>query len=887
MKRSLRSWLWRVPVDQEVDEEIAFHVEMRTRDLIASGLDPVEARRRAESRLGNLQHLRKTCIDLGRKRDRHMNVAQWIEEFRHDVVFALRQLRDAPAFTVVATLTLALGIGANSAIFALVDATLLRPLPFHEPDRVVTLFERTSTGQRTSVSPMNLADWQAQSRTVSAMAGYSNGVGGMVMKGTDGMPETVARQWVSSRFFEVLGVQAMVGRVFQPADDFAPASAVVLSEPYWRARFNADPSVVGTSLVLDGDPYTVAGVAPASFHWTERASVWALQQIRPDPRLRTAYFLRGIGRLGPGASVEAARAELGTIAAEIARTVPENRGRGVMVEPVRDVLVGTDLKATSMLFLGVVGFVLLICCTNVANLLLARGTARSRELAIRAALGAGRGRVVRQLLTESLVLAVLGGVLGVGLGAAILAVAPALVPEGVLPTAAPVGFDARVIAFCALASLGVGVLFGLAPAWQSSDDTAARMIATDTRTSTGRGGSVRAVLVVAEVATAVLLLVGAGLLLRTLLAVQNVDRGYRAEAILTMAVDPLSSQYPTPERLRQFYDQVGREVAAVPGVAHVAWASTLPLGPSYGGSVGATVAGDPPPADNTRPMADMQIVSPSYFAALDLPVVEGRAFDQRDSPEGPKVCIVNEAFVRRHLQGRQVLGTQVALTPGNAPNRPPTLRQIIGVARQVKGRPDETEDLVQIYVPMTQGVLDDTFLLVRPAVGTAAALAPAVRAAIARIDTAQLVSVGVAETLDDVAHEATSAHRFRAVLVLAFASLALLLAMVGVFGILAYSVQQRMRDFAVRRAMGATSGDVLRLVAGSAARVVATGAVVGLALAMAASRVLTAVLFGVTPLDPVTFGVVAAVLTLTAVVAIAAPAWRATRIDPALVLRAR
>ena len=887
MRRSLRSWLWRVPLDQEVDEEIGFHVEMRTRELIAGRKDPVEARRLALARLGDVSDLRRTCIDLGRKRDRHMTIVQWLDELHHDVRFALRQMRATPAFTVVAAFTLALGIGANSAIFALVDATLLRPLPFRDPDQVVVLTERTQSGARSGVSPLNLRDWDAGSPSLTATAGYANGVGGMVMRGVDGSAETVSRQWVSSGFFETLGVPPLVGRLFQPGDDWVENESVVLTEAYWRSRFNADPAIVGRDLVLDGDAYRVVGVAPARFRWTESNSIWALIRIRPEPRLRTAYFMRGIGRLAAGVSVERARAEITAVAAELARTVPENRGRGVEVVPVREAIIGSDLRVTSMLFLGVVGFVLLICCANVANLLLARATARSRELAIRSALGAGRGRVVRQLLTESLVLAVVGGALGAAVGAAILAAAPAVIPAGLLPASVAVTFDARVVAFCAAAAVVVGGLFGIVPAWQAGDLTSARAIANDSRTSTGSGGRLRSLLVVAEVATAVLLLVGAGLLLRTLVAVQDVERGYGADEILTMMVDPLGSRYPTAESLQQFYDQVGAEVGAVPGVKSVAWASTLPLGPSAGGERGFTVVGEQAPDETRRPLADYQIVSHSYFGALDLPIVDGRAFAATDTRESPLVCIVNEAFVRAHLRGRNPIGRQVALTLANAPQQEPVVREIIGVARQVKGRPDETEDLVQIYVPMTQAALDDTYLLVRPAVGTAHALTPAVRAAIARLDTVQLVSVGAATTLDEVARGATSAHRFRAVLVVAFAALALLLAMVGVFGILAYSVQQRLADFAVRRALGATTRDVLRLVASSAARVVVTGAAIGLLLATAIARVLTSVLFGVEPLDPATFGWVAALLALTAAAAIAGPAWRAARVDPAVALRSR
>ncbi len=885
MRRSLRSWLWRVPVQQEVDDELAFHVEMRTRELIDAGVAPDDARRQALARLGDIAALRRTCVDLGERRDREMRLMEWLDEFRHDIRFALRQMRAAPTFTAVAVLTLALGIGANSAIFALADAALLRPLPFRDPDQVVVLRERTPSGARTGVSPLNLADWQAGSPSLTATAGFGNGVGGMVMRGVDGSAETVSRQWVSSGFFEVLGVPSVVGRLFQPADDWAENEAVVLTEAYWRARFNGDPSIVGRDLVLDGEPYRVLGVVPERFKWTANNSIWGLIRMRPDPRLRTLYFMHGIGRLAAGATVAGARAEVTAVAAELARTIPENRGRGAEVMPVREALVGTDLRTTSMLFLGVVGFVLLICCANVANLLLARATARGRELAIRSALGAGRGRVARQLLTESLVLAAVGGALGASVTAAILAAAPAVIPADLLPAHVAIAFDGRVALFCAAAALLVGALFGIAPAWQVGDLTSARAIATDSRTSTGVGGRMRNVLVVAEVAIAVLLLVGAGLLLRTLLAVQNVDRGYRADTILTMVVDPLASRYPTNESLQQFYDEVAREVAAVPGVAATAWASTPPLGPSFAGQQAVAIVGDPPTEDSQRPIADYQVVSHSYFATLDLPVIAGRGFAPTDVRESPLVCVVNEAFVRRHFAGRDPVGRRLALSPASGATRSPVIREVVGVARQVKGRPDEAEELMQVYVPMTQAGLDDTFLLVRPSTSDAASLASAVRAAIGRIDTAQLVSVGQARTLDDIARTATASHRFRAVLVMAFAALALLLAMVGVFGILAYSVQQRTADFAVRRAMGASTDDVLRLVAGSAVRVVGAGAAIGLVVAAAGTRLLTAVLFGVEPFDPITFVVVAVVLLATAALAVAGPAWRAVRVDPAVTLR--
>ncbi len=449
-----------------------------------------------------------------------------------------------------------------------------------------------------------------------------------------------------------------------------------------------------------------------------------------------------------------------------------------MLEPLHDAVFGSELRQTSMLFIGVVGLVLLMCCANVANLLMTRATVRQRELAVRAALGADRGRIVRQLLTESLLLAAMGGALGLLLGAAILRVAPVVIPEGLLPPVLTLAIDLRVAAFCAVTALVVGLLFGIAPAWQAASWPAAQSMS-GTRSVTGRGGRVRDMLVAGQVAVAVVLLVGAGLLLRTLQAVEGVDRGYRDGQVLSMLVDPMSSTYPTDEAELQFYQTVEDEIRALPGVRSVAWATTLPLGESYEGTSPFQVEGLPAAAASQRPVADMQIVSPSYFETLGVTVLEGRGFDRRDAAGTGPVCIVNEAFVRRHLPDGAAIGRRVAIWQSESPQAEMTVREIVGVARQVKGSPTEAEDLLQIYVPIAQDTPGDVFLLVTPTTGPAAALAAPVRGAINRADTAQLVSVQHVMTLDDVAAVANARHRFRAVLVMAFAGLALVLAMVG------------------------------------------------------------------------------------------------------------
>lgn len=812
-----------------------------------------------------------------------------IDELRQDVGFALRQLRKNPAFTVVAAATLALGIGANSAIFALVDATLLRPLPYADGERLVTIWETSAATPRAFASPLNMVDWDARARSFEKIAGYIPGVGSMVMSGSDGNALTASRQWVTSGIFDVLGVKPIIGGSFTAEDERTRANVVMLSEGLWETRFNRDPSLVGQQIRLDGELFRVVGVMPRNFEILGRTSMWAMRSLANlPPRVRGAYQLQAVGRLKSGISIEAAQADLTAVAAGLARDYPEfNKERTVTLEPLRDTMIGADLKTTSMLFLGVVGFVLLICCGNVANLLLARATARTRELAVRAALGAGRRRIIRQLLTESVVLSLIGGALGVAVGAAILRVAPVVIPDGLLPAAVTLSFDARVIAFCALASLAVGIVFGVAPAWQAMSFSSPEVMGADTRTTTGGGGRLRNLFVVTEVATAVLLLFGAGLLLRTLAAVSSYDRGYRANSVLTMVVDPLGSSYPTPETLQQFFDQVEAEVRAVPGVADVGWSSGLPLGASVFGEYQMTfeIVGDAPLDDARKPTSGFQVASPTYFSAIDLPIVAGRNFDDRDRRGAPLVAIVNEAFARG--LGRDPLGLQVSYQPVDNPNAKPVIAQIVGVAKQVKQRPDETQDFVQLYVPLAQDLIGDVMLLVRSASGRAEALTPAVRAAISRVDRDQLVSVTDATTLEDVEWAATGRHRFRAVMVGAFAALAVLLAMVGVFGILAYSVQQRIRDFGVRRALGATTADVMQLVIRNAAALIGAGALAGLVLAGILSRLIGSLLFGVQPLDAATFALVVVVMAITGALAIAGPAWRAAKIDPAAVLRGK
>jgi putative ABC transport system permease protein len=877
---------------REIVDELSQHLDDHWRELVEGGTAPDEATQLtlAQFRSGDvlarhMQPLRQAHVvpdEPPGAPNRRPLADVW-----HDLRYAVRMLVREPQFTVAAVLTLALGIGANSAIFALVDATLLKPLPFPDADRIVAVWERTSQVPRGRVSVANMLDWDARAETFDVVAAYVPNVGGMVLGGGDGPPETISRQWVTYGIFDALGLKPVVGRTFQRADDEQDLSAVVLSEGLWRTQFGGDPQIVGRTLKLDGDAYTVLGVVPDEAKIIGRASIWGLVSVtRAGPNARRGYGLHAIGRIKRGISLEAARSDVDAVAAALAREFPDtNTGRGVALVPFREQVFGSELRQTSTLFLGVVGLVLLICCANVANLLLTRATVRRRELAVRSALGASRTRVIRQLVTESLVLAAIGGALGLALGAGILQVAPLVIPEALLPPVVTLALDARVVVFCVIAALASGLIFGLAPAWQATEFSAAHVMTSSSRSVTGRGGAMRGLLVAGQVGMAVVLLVCGGLLIRTLLAVEGVDRGYRASSVLTMVVDPMGSQYPTDAAELQFYDTVAQEIGAIPGVRSMAWATTLPMGRSYEGSVFFDVVGDPRPSEQQRPEADYQIVSPSYFDTVDLPLLAGRRFDERDLATAPRVCVVNEALAARHFAGGNPIGRQVSMRPTGSPQATPVTCEVVGVAHQVKAHPAETDDLRQIYVPLAQDTPGDIFLLVRSASGDAASLVPPVRAAIARHDPQQLVSVRSAMTLDEVAAEATARHRFRALLVMAFSVLAFVLAMVGLFGVMAYSVQQHVRDFGVRRALGASGGDIVRLVAGRAVRVIALGAAAGLALSPLVGRFIETMLFGVRPLDPVTLAVVATVVSIGALVSALGPALRAARVDPAKALR--
>jgi putative ABC transport system permease protein len=863
--------------EADMAEEMRGHLERLEAANRAAGLSPADARNVARQQFGNVSSIQEWARDEWRFR--------WAADFRTDLRFALRQLRASPAFTFVAVVTLALGIGGNSAMFALADAALLRPLPYDDPDRLVMIWERSPARPEFPVSPLALLDWQTQSASFDALGGVGMGLGGgPVVTAPDGTMEPAERQGVTSGFFDALGVTPIAGRTFQPADDGRSAAVVVFNESLWRSRFGGDHKHIGGTVRLNGQPFTLVGVVPDDVRFTRPASMWTLMpELEPAFNQRSARFMEVVGRLKKGATLDSARAELSIIAERAAREFPAtNKGWGVTLKPLRAGLTGPDLQLTSVVLLAVVGFVLLLCCANVANLLLARACAREREVAVRAALGAGRGRIVRQLLTESLVLAAIGGALGLALGRLILRAAPAITPAGLLPPAVVLAFDARVVIFCLGAALLVGLLFGLVPAWQATRARLTQAIAAESRSTTRGGGRFRSLVVAGEVAAAVLLLCGAGLLVRTLQVLGSFDRGYRADgdSVLTLDFSIGGPRYDRPESLLQFYDAVERDLRDVPGVRSLGFSSSLPYGTSEMGRRIFDVVGEP--ADRDGQSADTAIATPGYFHTLDLAIVAGRGINEHDTLKSAPICVVNEAFVRQYFPGRSPIGARIAAR--RAPPEPASIaREIVGVVRQTKGRPDDPQELMQVIAPLAQSPRGDTFLVIQAATGRPEALVPVIRDVVARHDPN--VPVRRIRTLDALLEERTAGYRFRALTVTTFAGLALALAMAGVFGVLAYSVEQRRRELGVRIALGATARDVVMLVLASATRMIAAGVVIGVAAAALLARSISTFLYGVQPLDAVTFVSVVVVVAVTAMTATAVPAVRALRLDPVVTLR--
>lgn len=799
-----------------------------------------------------------------------------------DLRHAIRLLLGAPRLTLFAIGMLALSIGALSSIFSVVDTALLRPLPFTDPGKLVMLWEKVPDGySHNRVSPLNFQDWHDQNTVFSSMAAVSGTFATLQTK--DG-PEQLTGQAVTSEFFSVLGIQPAVGRAFYADDERQHANLALISETLWRQRFASDLKILGSTLNVNGKPTTIIGIVPAHFGILYKSDLWTLYTVKRSPEQRRMHYMQVIGRLKPGVTLQQAQAGMDVIASHIGQIAPEvNKGWGVNVEPLRVALVGHDLRVTSLMLFGVVGFVLLMVCANIANLMLARGAARSREMAVRAALGASSVRLARQLITESLALAALGGIGGVALAAIIIHVAPTVIPPETLPTGLLLTLDIRVLAFAVVATLLTGIAFGLAPVWQLARSSVANALQRGSSyTATFGNRKLLGTVAATQVAAGVMIVAAATLLIRTLERISQVDPGFHADRVLTMHVVLPFNQYKTPDRALLFYEAVQKEIAALPGVQSASFGGSLPT-EGWDIGQGFEVVGDPSRAEAEAPAAHYQMVGADYFRTLGISFAAGREFSEHDNASSPQVAIVNEEFVRHYLHGKAAVGMRVRVQAMDPSGPKMVEREIVGVIRQVKveGLAEKQAD-AEVYVPLAQNPWFRASLAVRTAGEPFAMLEP-IKKIIAKYDP-QLAATQV-QTMNDLAQSTIAEPRFRARLLGTFAGLALMLSAFGVFGVLAFSVAQRRREFAVRLALGAQIHDVFNLVLGSAAIILAAGLLVGILGAAALAKSFSALLFDVHPLDPVSFITAPLALTLVALAAAAIPASRAVRTNPAVVLR--
>jgi putative ABC transport system permease protein len=803
-----------------------------------------------------------------------------MDTLRQDLAYAVRRLAHAPGFSFVAVATLALGIGANSAIFSVVHAVLLKPLPYPEPERLV-MVSAVWEGKPVVVSPLNFLDISAACRSFEGLSAVDGG--GVTLTGR-GAPARLEGSFVSASFFDVLGARPVLGRGFLPEENEPGRNkVVVLGHALWRGRFGGDPAIVGQTVQLNREPHQVVGVAPASLDYPAGAELWTPMEY--DAVFRTlsrgAWYLTVIGRLRPGVSVESARQEVATIAGRLAAQYPDqNQGVGGTVRPLHRAVVG-DSRTALLVLLGAVGLVLLIACVNVANLLLARAAARETELAVRAALGAGRRRLVRQLLTESVLLATLGGVAGVLLAAASLGSLLALQPEGV-PRLAEVRIDTPVMAFAAALSVLTGLLFGVFPALHTTARPTAQTLREGSRgLLSGPGQRLRGGLVVAQMALAMMLLAGAGLLVRSFHQLRRVDPGFRPEGALTFRLSLPESAYEQEARRAAFFQELLGRLEAVPGVRTAGAVMGVPLG-GLSFNLSFKVLGRPelPPAQ--QPTMQVRVATPGYFKAIGIPVLRGRGLEASDTAASNPVVVLSESAVRRFFPGEDPLGKRIVVGWRRPEGLPPAGGEVVGVVGDVKEEGLDQENPPEVYIPHAQLPVNAMDVVLRTAVEPLS-LTRSVTAAVGALDPQ--LPVARLQTLDAIVARSVSEPRFYMLLLGAFAAMALGLAALGIFGVMSYAVVQRSREIGIRVALGAHPGDVLRMVLRQALVLAGLGVAVGLLGAVALSRAIASLLFQLSPTDPGTLAAVGLGLTAVALLASYLPARRATRVDPLLALR--
>ena len=881
LRARLRTFVWRAKVEKELDKELQFHLERQKEQNLARGMTADEARFAASRRLGGITQIQEECRD--------MRQTEQVETIFRDLQFAMRTLARTPGFSVAIIATMAIAIGANSAIFSVIDGVLLKPLPYEHPNQLVRVFLNSPEFPRFPLNPFDLRDYRERSRSFASIAGYARN--DLQLSGTD-TPVRLIGFSVTAGFFHLLGERPEIGREFSTKDEL-PASGrvVVLSHQVWVSRFASQRDVLGRKVLLNGEPYTVVGVMAAGFEhpgneyhplaYGERVDVWTPFRFDGNPAYRGSHFVDGIGRLRTGVTTAQAQAELTSVMTQISREHQGGQGWRVILTPLHTEIVGGSQRLLWTL-LGSVTLVLLIACVNAANLLLARATIRGREFAVRSALGARRSRLVRLLLTESILLSMIGAALGGCIAFAGVKILVALLPPD-FPRAGDIHVNGTVFLFTLTIAIATGILFGLAPAWHGSNADLRASLHQSGRSATSSAGMLRlrSGLVVIEVALACMLLIGAGLMLRSFANLLNTDPGFRAKGVLTASISlrTPSYNYAKPEAINRFYEQVLARLDSTPGVSAAGIGTDIPWTGYNENDGGFTIEGKKP-APGTEFHARYHSASDDYFRTLGIPLVQGRFFDTRDRGDGTRSLIINDAMARLYWPGKNAIGWRISFD--DHPKESDWFT-VVGIVGDVKDTPASDGAEPAFWWTLREYPYMDMVVAVRgrPAVSL---LADDIRTAVHALDPS--LAVADIRTMDEISTRAYSSSQFALFLFGLFALLALSLAGIGTYGVMSYSMNQRSQEFGLRMALGAQPRDVLVFVFQQGLKLTIAGTLIGVLCSLAFGRLLASLLYRTSIYDPVTIVVACLIALVTAALACYVPARRATQNDPMDALRA-